>query len=104
VVIGADYRSRRRRRALLGRPEVAERHQQQEVVDDLRRTGGDQRPAERRQREQRDGGDGSAIDELRGEVDALRRELAEVHERLDFTERLLARHADRDRLPGSPPA
>lgn len=51
-----------------------------------------------------DGGDGAAIDELRGEVDALRQELAEVHERLDFTERLLARHADGGRLPGAPTA
>lgn len=51
-----------------------------------------------------DGGDGAAIDELRGEVDALRQELAEVHERLDFTERLLARQADGGRLPGSPTA
>jgi hypothetical protein len=45
------------------------------------------------------GGDGGAIDELRHEVDALRQELAEVHERLDFTERLLARGSDRDRPP-----
>ena len=30
------------------------------------------------------------IDELRGDVDQLRAELADVHERLDFAERLLA--------------
>jgi hypothetical protein len=48
------------------------------------------------------GGDGGAVEELRAEVDELRRELSEVHERLDFTERLLARNADRDRLPGGP--
>jgi hypothetical protein len=31
------------------------------------------------------------LHQLRGEVDQLRSELSEVHERLDFTERLLAR-------------
>ncbi len=40
------------------------------------------------------------LEQLRGEVDELRRELGEVHERLDFTERLLSRNSDRDRLPG----
>jgi hypothetical protein len=47
----------------------------------------------------------AALDELRAEVEQLRRELGEVHERLDFSERLLARSSERDRLPGkaSPP-
>jgi len=36
---------------------------------------------------------------LMDEVDRLRQEMAEVHERLDFTERLLARGAQGDRLP-----
>ena len=35
------------------------------------------------------------IQELRGEIDELRQQLAEVHERLDFAERLLARHEER---------
>ena len=39
---------------------------------------------------------------LHAEVDDLRRELGEVQERLDFTERMLARQPDRDRLPGGP--
>jgi uncharacterized coiled-coil DUF342 family protein len=45
----------------------------------------------------RAGADGSnrQIDELRAEVDQLRHELGEVQERLDFTERLLARGSDR---------
>jgi hypothetical protein len=33
----------------------------------------------------------AAIEDLRIEVDHLRAELSEVHERLDFTERLLAK-------------
>ncbi|MBK7594619.1 MAG: hypothetical protein IPP98_10600 [Gemmatimonadetes bacterium] len=33
----------------------------------------------------------AAIEDLRAEVDGLRAELSEVHERLDFTERLLAK-------------
>jgi len=33
-----------------------------------------------------------------GEIDELKRRLAEVEERLDFTERLLARERDADRL------
>jgi hypothetical protein len=35
---------------------------------------------------------------LRGEVEQMRTELNEVHERLDFTERLLAKNADRPGL------
>ncbi len=35
----------------------------------------------------------AAIEDLRAEVDQLRAELSEVHERLDFTERLLAKGA-----------
>lgn len=50
----------------------------------------------------RAGGDGSRgqIDDLRAEVEQLRHELGEVQERLDFTERLLARNTERDKLPG----
>lgn len=40
------------------------------------------------------------IEDLRTEVEQVRRELGEVQERLDFTERLLARNAERDKLPG----
>lgn len=39
--------------------------------------------------------DDREVRELRGEVDALRRELTEVHERLDFAERMLARQDER---------
>ncbi|HEU5169470.1 MAG TPA: hypothetical protein VFU46_02970 [Gemmatimonadales bacterium] len=39
---------------------------------------------------------------LRGEVEALRQELAELHERVDFAERLLARQAESARLAASP--
>lgn len=39
------------------------------------------------------------IGELRSELEQVRQELAEVHERLDFTERLLARGPERERLP-----
>ena len=35
-----------------------------------------------------------------GEVDAMRTRLAEVEERLDFAERLLARKESTDQLPG----
>jgi hypothetical protein len=38
------------------------------------------------------------VQELRGEVDELRQQLAEVLERLDFTERLLARHSGGERV------
>ena len=42
--------------------------------------------------------------ELRGEVDALRQELGEVHERLDFAERMLARQDKGDERALPPPA
>ena len=42
------------------------------------------------------------IGELRQAVDAMQSRLAEVEERLDFTERLLAKQREADRL-GSPP-
>jgi predicted nucleic acid-binding Zn-ribbon protein len=45
----------------------------------------------------------TAIEQLRSEVDQLRGELSEVHERLDFTERLLAQKTDRERLRDSSP-
>jgi hypothetical protein len=35
----------------------------------------------------------AAIEDLRAEMDQLRGELSEVHERLDFTERLLAKQS-----------
>lgn len=41
----------------------------------------------------------SEIGQLRTEFDQVRQELAEIHERLDFTERLLATSAEQDRLP-----
>ncbi|HEX9166719.1 MAG TPA: hypothetical protein VF862_12475 [Gemmatimonadales bacterium] len=40
------------------------------------------------------------LEELRNEVHLLRGELTEVHERLDFTERLLTAKSDRHQLPG----
>lgn len=42
------------------------------------------------------------LEQMRAELEQVRRELGEVQERLDFTERLLARTADRDRLGGPP--
>jgi hypothetical protein len=41
---------------------------------------------------------GGESERLLAEVDELRRRLSEVEERLDFTERLLARERDPDRL------
>ncbi len=35
------------------------------------------------------------------EVEVLRRDLAELHERVDFAERLLARQREEPRLPGA---
>jgi len=45
---------------------------------------------------------GREIDDLRAEIEHVRRELGEMQERLDFTERLLAKNKDRDRLAGPP--
>jgi len=42
------------------------------------------------------------LDQMRIDVEQVRHELAEVQERLDFTERLLAQRRDADRLPGAP--
>jgi hypothetical protein len=41
--------------------------------------------------------------ELMAEVDQLRHDVMELQERVDFTERLLARHRDEGRLPGGNP-
>ena len=41
------------------------------------------------------------LEQVRGDMEQLRQELAEVHERLDFTERLLAQRREQDRLPGN---
>lgn len=38
---------------------------------------------------------------LHADMDELRHRLSEVEERLDFTERLLAQHKDRNALPGA---
>lgn len=38
------------------------------------------------------------VEQLRAEVDDLRRQLAEVHERLDFAERILAKGRGADRI------
>lgn len=46
------------------------------------------------------GGSREELEALRGDMDDLRRELSEVHERLDFAERLLARPEVRDRPSG----
>jgi hypothetical protein len=40
------------------------------------------------------------VDELRENLEQVRRELGDVNERLDFTERLLTKERERDRLPG----
>lgn len=42
------------------------------------------------------------LDQMRLDVEQVRHELAEVQERLDFTERLLAQRRDAERLPGAP--
>jgi Tfp pilus assembly protein PilO len=46
-------------------------------------------------------GDGAELQALRSEVADLRHELAEVEERLDFTERALVQHREAARLPGN---
>jgi hypothetical protein len=48
----------------------------------------------------RSGGiDSEELDELRADLDHVRAELGEMHERLDFTERLLTQSRDRGELP-----
>mgnify|MGYP001340640588 FL=1 len=42
------------------------------------------------------------LEQMKAELDQVRRELGEIQERLDFTERLLARNADREHLGGPP--
>jgi hypothetical protein len=46
------------------------------------------------------GGSAEAVEALRAEVSELRQDLAEVHERLDFTERMLAQQREERRLLG----
>lgn len=41
------------------------------------------------------------VDHLAGQVERLERDVAELAERLDFAERMLAQHRDRDRLAKS---
>ena len=45
------------------------------------------------------GGDGTEVAALREEMDDLRRELGEVQERLDFTERMLMQVRENQQLP-----
>lgn len=45
------------------------------------------------------GGTSGDVDQLRAEVDELRGQLAEVQERLDFAERMLAKRREAERLP-----
>lgn len=59
-----------------------------EAVADRIRGGGQQQ------------GDPALVAELAAEVEQLRTRLAEVEERLDFTERLLAQSEQPERLPG----
>jgi len=42
------------------------------------------------------------VEQMRLDMEQVRHELAEVQERLDFTERLLAQRRDSERLPGPP--
>ena len=44
-------------------------------------------------------GDNAEVDALREEVYQVRSELIEMRERVEFTERLLAQHPNRERLP-----
>jgi hypothetical protein len=46
---------------------------------------------------------GAGRDEVLAAVDELRRELAELAERVDFTERLLAKQREADKLAPPPP-
>jgi outer membrane protein TolC len=45
------------------------------------------------------GGTSGDVEQLRSEVDELRGQLAEVQERLDFAERMLAKTRELERLP-----
>jgi transposase-like protein len=45
------------------------------------------------------GATGGEVEQLRAAVDELRSQLAEVQERLDFAERMLAKTRDAERLP-----
>ncbi len=45
------------------------------------------------------GVDAEELDELRSDLDQVKAEVVEVHERLDFTERLLTQSRDREGLP-----
>lgn len=47
------------------------------------------------------GGVAARDHELLAEVDALRQEVSELHERVDFTERLLAKQKDDAKLAGA---
>lgn len=47
------------------------------------------------------GGDSAELQALRSEVDAMRGELTELQERVDFAERMLANPARRDDAPSS---
>lgn len=47
--------------------------------------------------------DGGDHEELRSTVEELRREVAELAERVDFTERLLAKQQPAEKLPPGPP-
>ena len=51
-----------------------------------------------------DKGTEAEITVLREEVGDLRHELSDLQERLDFTERLLSRTREAERLPGGPEA
>lgn len=48
-------------------------------------------------------GDAGDTEALAHEVAELRRELIDVHERLDFAERMIAQVRERPGLPGAPP-
>ncbi len=50
------------------------------------------------------GGGGPQDPELLADVDALRQEVAELHERVDFTERLLAQNQERSQVTKGGPS